>query len=272
MTELITRRNANTRKFEDLESQAAMMMLINQGDTIKNRRISVPKQIKGNQNHTFGIKSKGNQKHIAPSTHGSDTESQMKSIMQHTENLRDSLERKIATKMRLDEIRKRQHKTVMEKIAGTKASELRSQSALANKALHEIGDGLELLRKQKGFRNDASFADIEKQKHRLDRAFLLPPIEKVKSLNKSLLPSYSSSPYHLAQIAYGRQSQPQLQKRIDKLGLGAPVLASKKNAESTQIKTQKETSDVLLQKRSLELLNSMTTNKASRKDAKIYSD
>lgn len=159
---MVTRRNANARKFEDLESQAAMMMLINQGASIKNKKISVPRQIKGNQNHTFGIASKGSQKYIAPSSQGSDTESQMKSIMQHTDNLRDSLERKIQSKLHLDEIKKRQHKTVMERITGTKASELRSQSALANKALHEIGDGLELLRKQKGFKNEASFADIEK--------------------------------------------------------------------------------------------------------------
>lgn len=193
LTELVTRRNANTRKFEDLESQAAMMMIINHGNSIKNRKISVPKQITSNKDYTFGIKSAmlnaGSQKHLTPSKHGSDTEPHMKSIIQHTDNLRDSLERKISMKMQLDELRKRQHKTVMERISGTKASELRSQSVLANKALHEIGDNLELLKLQKGVRNDASFADIEKEKYKLERVLLLPPIEKVRSLNKSLNPS-----------------------------------------------------------------------------------
>lgn len=182
----------------------------------------------------------GSQKHLTPSKHGSDTESHMKSIIQHTDNLRDSLERKISMKMQLDELRKRQHKTVMERISATKASELRSQSVLANKALHEIGDNLELLKLQKGVRNDASFADIEKEKYKLERVLLLPPIEKVRSLNKSLNPSYSGSPYHLAQIAHGRQSQPQLQKRINKLNLHAPVLSTK-NAGSARNPERKVT-------------------------------
>lgn len=43
LTELATRRNANARKFEDLESQAAMMRLINHGNSLRNRKISVPK-------------------------------------------------------------------------------------------------------------------------------------------------------------------------------------------------------------------------------------
>lgn len=89
------------------------------------------------------------------------------------------------------------------------------------------------------------------------------------------MPSYGNSPYNLAQIAYGRQSQPQLQKRIDKLNLAAPVLSSKKNTESAQIPPQNETSDALLQKRSLELLNSnaiANKHKIKKNEEKIYAD
>ena len=270
LTEVATRRNANAVKFEDLESQAAMMMLINHGKRIKDRNISMPKQIRSNKDYTFGIKSTmlnaGSHKHIAPSN-GSDTESHMKSIIQHTDNLRDGLERKISMKLHLDELRRRQHKTVMERITSTKASELRSQSVLANQALNAIGDNLELMKMQKGERNDASFADIEKEKYKLQRALLLPPIEKVKSLNRSLNPSYSSSPYHLSQIAHGRQSQPQLQKRIDRLNLHAPIL-SKKNSESAKMTARKgvPTFESALQKKNLEQFNSMIANNVKNDD------
>jgi hypothetical protein len=85
----------------------------------------------------------------------------------------------------------------MERINGTKTSELRSQSVLANKALIDIADNLEQIKQQKGTKNDSSFADIEKEKYKLDRVLLLPPIEKVRSLGKSLNPSALASPYNV---------------------------------------------------------------------------
>lgn len=66
-----------------------------------------------NQNHTFGIKSTAHiggvasQMNRSPSKNGSDTESHMKNIMQHTDNLREDLERKIQMKMQLDLLRKK---------------------------------------------------------------------------------------------------------------------------------------------------------------------
>lgn len=160
---------------------------------------------------------------------------------------------------------------MMERINPTKTSELRAQSQLADKALNDMGDHLELLKKQKGFRNDASFADIEKEKYKLQRALLLPPIEKVRSLHKSLNPSYSSSPYHLAWVAHGRQSQPQLQKRIDKLGFLAPVLGGR-NPESARASAGNVARESALQKKSLDQFNSLTGDQIAYGAARLYQD
>ena len=51
----------------------------------------------------------------------------------------------------------------------TKASEMRSKSVLANKALLDIDRNLDLIKMNKGHVNDASFLDIEKEKHRLQK-------------------------------------------------------------------------------------------------------
>jgi Ca2+-binding EF-hand superfamily protein len=112
LADVIARRNASTNKYEDLESKAAQMNLINLKDTLKQRQISVPKKVMGNHNHTFGMKSTAHlggvsQLNRSPSKAGSDTESHMKSIMQHTDNLREDLERKIQMKMQLDLLRKK---------------------------------------------------------------------------------------------------------------------------------------------------------------------
>lgn len=69
---------------------------------MKSKKVTVPRKISHDKNYTFGIKSSalnaGSQKHIAPSA-GSDTESHVKSIIAHTDNLRDGLERKISMKL-----------------------------------------------------------------------------------------------------------------------------------------------------------------------------
>lgn len=48
---------------------------------------------------------------------------------------------------------------------------------------------------QKGTKNETSFAEIEKERYKLDRVLLLPPIEKLRSLGKSM--TGSGSPYNL---------------------------------------------------------------------------
>jgi len=62
------------------------------------------------------------------------------------------------------------------KILHTKASELRSKSVLANKALHDIDSKLDLIKMNKGSMNEASFSEIEREKVRLAKVLQLPPI------------------------------------------------------------------------------------------------
>ena len=47
----------NNMSFEDLESQAAMMNIVNMGLINKKRKESIPQSIINNRNYTFGIKS-----------------------------------------------------------------------------------------------------------------------------------------------------------------------------------------------------------------------
>ena len=110
--------------------------------------MSIPRKISKNLNHTFGIKStllnSAKYKDPSESKNGSETDSQIKSIIQHTDNLREGLERKIIRKLEMDKQRMKHTRTpVMGTISGTKTSELRSQSVLANKAIVEMGENIE---------------------------------------------------------------------------------------------------------------------------------
>lgn len=161
-------------KFEDLESHAKMMKVINQGGSMKNRRGSLPKNISKNSNYTFGVKSSAIRSGLynpkSPSKNGSDNDSHIKDIIKHTDNIRESLEKKIKLKIEMDQLRKKHAKTVLENIAATKTSELRSQSVLTNMALAELGESLE---SDKMFAvrraTDTTLADIEKRKFKLER-------------------------------------------------------------------------------------------------------
>ena len=53
---------------------------------------------------------------------------------------------------------------------------------LANKALHEIDQSLDQIKQQKSNRNETSFSAIEKEKARVARAILLPPLQKIKEM------------------------------------------------------------------------------------------
>lgn len=112
MTDILSRRGANSKKFEDIESQATMMKLINKGQSIKSRKISAPKAVVGNKEYTFGIKSNqiqaGRLSSLLATPHQRPLESResaMKGIMMHTDNLKESLQRKISLQLQMDELR-----------------------------------------------------------------------------------------------------------------------------------------------------------------------
>ena len=67
----------------------------------------------------------------------------MRGIIMHTDNLKQSLQAKINLKVQHEEANRKQYRSVMDRVNPTKTSDLRSQSVIANKALHEIGDGLD---------------------------------------------------------------------------------------------------------------------------------
>lgn len=76
----------------------------------------------------------------------------------------------------------------------------------------------------------------------------------------------------MASIAHGRQSQPQLQRRIKQLNLGAPVLSTK-NAASARSTKAVATAEVALQKKSLDQLDSITGSKLMQEmEEKAYHD
>jgi len=68
------------------------------------------------------------------------------------------------------------------RIHPTKASELRSQSVMTNKALQEMDKNLDMMKMLKSSKNDASFSAIEKEKQKLAKVFQLPPIQRMQSL------------------------------------------------------------------------------------------
>jgi hypothetical protein len=54
---------------------------------------------------------------------------------------------------------------------------------MATKTLNDMDRGLDHMRMQKAFRNDASFSMIEKEKQKLAKVFQLPPIMRMQSVN-----------------------------------------------------------------------------------------
>jgi len=69
----------------------------------------------------------------------------------------------------------------------TKASELRSKSVLAHKALLDMDRNLDYIKMKKGYANEASFTDIEKEKARLSKVFLLPPLQMIQEMDSKQL-------------------------------------------------------------------------------------
>ena len=117
--------------YEDVEAHAKLMKLIGTGEQMKNRKMSIPLKISNDTTHVFGIKSallnqgntKGNPSNLKDPH---ETASNIKSIFQHSDNIRNSLERKIKQKIEFEQVRKHKMRTVMDTIATTKTSELRS--------------------------------------------------------------------------------------------------------------------------------------------------
>lgn len=73
----------------------------------------------------------------------------------------------------------------------TKASELRSQSVLTTKTLHDMDRNLDLMKVDKAHRNDHSFQQLEKEKQKLNKVFQLPPIERMAKIDRSLAKNQS---------------------------------------------------------------------------------
>lgn len=73
----------------------------------------------------------------------------------------------------------------------TKASELRSQSVLTTKTLHDMDRNLDLMKVDKAHRNDHSFQQLEKEKQKLNKVFQLPPIERMAEIDRSLAKNQS---------------------------------------------------------------------------------
>lgn len=100
----------------------------------------------------------------------------MHKIITHSDNIMEGLQKKIALKMALID---HKHRVPQKANKPNKASELRSQSVLAAKTLHDLDRSLDQKRIEKAHRNDQSFSQIEKEKQKLDRVFALPPIERM---------------------------------------------------------------------------------------------
>lgn len=158
-------------KYEDLESKATLMNIINNGRVNKQRQGGIPVSIKNDLTHTFGIGSHSEAKIYS-----------MSNIISHSDNLNESLAQKINSKM--NEQRLKGTKSL--KTVHTKASELRSKSVLSNKALHDIDHKLDLIKMNKGHVNEASFSEIEREKLRLARMFLLPPLARISQMDNTM--------------------------------------------------------------------------------------
>ena len=134
------------------------MKIINNGSINKNRKDTVPLKVKNNKDFTFGIRSDidpftGVSYSSAPGQYTSQKgASSMHKIMGHSDNVMESLQRKIQLKLALLGSQEKRGSSI--KSHGTKASELRSQSVLTNKTLNDMDRNLENIKIQKAFRND----------------------------------------------------------------------------------------------------------------------
>ena len=124
------------------------------------RKGGLPKKLLKNKEFAFGLGS------YPEGQGGTAHHSSMSSIIGHTDNLREGLLKKIDQKARYDDHMKK-HSIDRKTVMHTKTSEIRSKSVLANKALLDIDHNLDLIKMNKGRVNEASFHDIEKEKHRL---------------------------------------------------------------------------------------------------------
>lgn len=93
-------------KYQDLESQAKSMMIINEGKLNKMRKQALPKNVMKNKDFTFGMQSQmdGSGK-LTPGRYvGSQgKETTMDQIIGHTDNLMETLQKKIAEKIQMAE-------------------------------------------------------------------------------------------------------------------------------------------------------------------------
>ena len=112
----------------------------------------------------------------------------MHSIITHSDNIMAGLEQKIALKKALMEHKKQMPTRVVSK---TKASELRSQSVLTTKTLNDIDRNLDQMKVNKAYRNDKSFQQLESEQQKLNKVFMLPPIERMAKIEKGLAKNQS---------------------------------------------------------------------------------
>ena len=155
------------------------MNIINSSKMIAARKGGLPKKLLKNKEFAFGLGS------YPEGQGGTAHHSSMSSIIGHTDNLREGLLKKIDQKARYDDHMKK-HSIDRKTVMHTKTSEIRSKSVLANKALLDIDHNLDLIKMNKGRVNEASFHDIEKEKHRLQKIIQLPPIEKISQVDNSM--------------------------------------------------------------------------------------
>lgn len=178
--------NNSRIKYESLELKAEDLNIINNGRINKLRQGGLPENIRSNKEFTFGVKSnleEGNRDgKFTGSMAGLTT---MGNVMSHSENIMDSLQKKIEKKIHDDRRYHKGHKLQL-RIQQTKASNLRSKSVLANKALLDIDRNLDLIRQNKASCNNTSFHDIEKEKQRIAKVILLPPIQKIEQVDQEL--------------------------------------------------------------------------------------
>ena len=150
----------------------------------KNRKDTVPLKVKNNKDFVFGMRSDLDSQHglASPPMPGQYTSqkgaSSMHKIITHSDNIMETLQRKIAVKMALmDKGNHNGHQP--HKIKTNKTSELRSQSVLTTKTLHDLDRNLDEMKMQKAFKNDQSFSQLEKEKQKLHKVFQLPPIKRM---------------------------------------------------------------------------------------------
>jgi hypothetical protein len=195
--------------FDELESQAASMRLINHHSATKLNQKLLPQNIRSNKDFTFGVRSDHDfdkEKHLSPGQFFCKKGfSSVNQVLKHNDNLKESLLMRI--NMRLLDKQLKKKASHSKQVHTTKASEIRAQSVLANKALHDLETDLDKLQGEAMLRhNNASMLEINKERHKLARVNHLPPIERIRTVNQSL------STHSLAKLF-----KPSLDKRIPQL-------------------------------------------------------